>query len=361
MLNTNKEIYRLDLAMTTSCNLRCRYCFVKKTNRVMNYKTAQSAIEFLLSSPGRNKLLIVYGGEPLIHFDLLKRIAIFVNKRAGVLKKRIIISLGTNGILFERKHIDFLKKYNVKISISMDGNILSHNSNRRFKNRKGTFRAISRKLPLIFKEIAQEDICVLFGVSPKNAKMMFENFVYLNNLGFDSINIEPIQGVKWTKKNTEDFLFNLGKILIYILNGIKRRKFIFLNSINRELNNRILSRSKNGICHFYQDIEVYPRGLMAFSPFLLNITSNDRYLIGNIKKGIIEDKFKECRYNSNSPLCRGCLDNYYVGVNKNVFDCELLSFRNNYSIRAADFINKMSRKKSVFKEYLKGAKKRIFE
>jgi len=360
MLNTNKEIYRLDLAVTTSCILRCRYCFVKKTNQEMNYKTAKSAIELLISSPGKNKLLIVYGGEPLIYFDLLKKTVIFAKKRARMLNKKIIISLGTNGILFEKEYAVFLKKYNVKISISMDGNRISHNKNRRFKNGRGTFHAITHKLPLIFENVAQENICVLFGVDSKNARTMFENFVYLNKIGFDSINIEPIQGIRWTRKGVQNFLINLEKVLTYILGNIRKKRFIFLNSINRELNHRMLSRLNRGKCPFYQDIEVYPEGLMAFSPFLLNIPNYNKYLIGNMQKGFF-DKFKGCQYELDNPLCRNCLQDYYDGVDMSVFDCRPLSLRDRYSVKVAEFINKMSDRESVFKEYIREAKKRIFE
>jgi len=97
-LNFSKEIYALRLSITTGCILGCKYCFVKKTNQMMDFLTAQKAIDLLLISPGKKKLLLIYGGEPLLH-PSLKKIILLALDKAKNLKKELDISLATNCLL----------------------------------------------------------------------------------------------------------------------------------------------------------------------------------------------------------------------------------------------------------------------
>ena len=117
---TNKEIYLLRLAVVTKCNQRCKYCFIKKTNKTITYSNAQKAINLLLNSKGRDKILIIYGGEPSLCFSLLKRIIIFAQKKAASLNKYLIISIGTNGTLLDPSQLIFFKQTDVKLAISLD-------------------------------------------------------------------------------------------------------------------------------------------------------------------------------------------------------------------------------------------------
>lgn len=356
IIDTNKEISKLKLFVTLNCILNCKYCFVKKSFENMNYKTAEGAVNFFLGSPGDSKILMILGGEPLLCFSLLKKIISFSIEKAYDFKKKLVISLATNGILFEKKHIAFLKKHNVKVSISIDGKEYTHNNNRVFKNGKGTFKTISRKLPLVLNNIDSGDICALLGVDTQSAKAMFNNFIYLNKLGFESINIEPIQGVHWVKRDKAIFIINLKKILQYLLRNIKKGNFVFLNSVSRELNNKILSNYSRSTCLFYQDISVYPQGEIAFLPFLFR----REYSMGNIRGGLF-GRFKTCSYNLRTSVCKNCRRDYYNNCDMDYFDCEPLFLRNKYSIRVAEFIVKMADKYSIFKEYIREAKKRIFE
>ncbi len=358
----NKEIHLLRLTITTECILRCRYCFVRKDNKVISHTTAINTLNLFLNSPGNQKMLIIYGGEPLIYFDLLKKIIIFSKKKAKILKKSLIVSLGTNGILLNQNQLDFFKKHNVKLAISIDGREKFHNKFRIFKNQKGSFDKIFNKIPLILKNIKKENLCILFGVAPSSAYKMYENLIYLNKLGFDSFNIEPIQGLqfKWKQRQKKDFLANLDKIIKYICKNILNNNFIFLNSINRELKNKRLTNIKN-ICPFFENLEVYPYGEMAFSPFLINSKNKKQYIIGNIKDALPE-KYIFCNFNLNDKKCRNCWSDYYQNIDeKEEVGAQLVSWRDQLCQRTTEYILQQSLVKPIFKKYIKKAKKRIFE
>jgi uncharacterized protein len=361
-LNFNKEIYLLRLAVTTECVLRCKYCFVRKDKGVISYSNAIQSIKLLLNSPGSQKVLIIYGGEPLLYFDLLKKIIIFAQKKAKILKKSLIVSLGTNGILLNQNQLNFFKKTNTKLALSMDGQRKFHNKARIFKNQKGSFDFIFNQLPIIFKNIKKQNLCVLFGVLPSSAYKMYDNLIYLTNLGFDSINIEPIQSpqFKWNQKQKKNFLLNLINCIKYIYKNILYGKFIFLNSVNRELKNKRLSIRKN-ICPFFENLEVYPQGEMAFSPFLINSKNRERYIIGNIKDGLPK-KYIFCNFNSNNEKCKNCWHDYLGDENQDYGNNDkVLKWRDDYSIYLSRKILTPFGQQSIFKKYIKEAKKRIFE
>jgi uncharacterized protein len=328
----------------------------------MPYSVAIKAIDLFLNSPGYQKILIIYGGEPLLYFDLLKKIIIYAQKETSRLKKHLIISLGTNGILLEQDQLDFFRFTNTKLSLSLDGKESFHNKMRVFRDKGGSFLRIYRKIPIILKKIKRENICILFGILPSSVRSIYENFVYLTSLGFDSINIEPIHSdeLKWHWRQNEIFLINMINIIQYIYKNISKNNFIFLNTVNRELKNKRLTSRRN-MCLFFENLEVYPEGEMAFSPFLINSKNRNRYIIGNITEGLPK-KYKFCKFNLNDEICKNCWNNYRgkekydFGKSKDVY-----KIRNMYSIHLAKKVIDNSRKEPLFKRYIQEAKKRIFE
>lgn len=361
-LEFNKEIYLLRLAITTKCILRCKYCFVDKTNKVMPYETALNAINFFLRSPGNQKILIIYGGEPLLFFDLVKEIIIYSYKKAKKLKKQLIISLGTNGLLLTQSQLKFFMDTNTKLSISLDGQKSFHNKMRVFPNGKGSFDMVHKKIPLILENIKKENFSVLFGLLPSSVSKMYDNLIYLINLGFDSINIEPIQStkLKWNHNQKEVFKKNMARFIRYVYENIVRKKFIFLNNINRELKNKRLTAKRN-TCPFFENLEVYPGGEMAFSPFLINSKERNKYIIGNINYDL-KEKYRFCKFSFKEEKCKNCWNNY---TNGGIFDFgqsdDIYKIRDIYSIDLAKKIRDCSRQMPIFKKYIKEAKKRIFE
>jgi sulfatase maturation enzyme AslB (radical SAM superfamily) len=358
----NKEIYALRLSVTTSCPLRCRYCFVKKTNKLMDLETAKKSIDLLLSSPGNKKLLMIYGGEPLLH-PYLEEIILSALDKAKDLKKELDISLATNGLLLDKDFLSFFKKERVKISISIDGNKKAHDQNRVFIDGAGAFNLISKKLPLIFRFLDQSQIAAIMTVAPNLSNKMFKNFFYLIKRGFKNIHLEPVQGTSWNNKQKISFCSDLKKIIKYLLENIENKKFVFLSFLNRFLFRRSTLEGSFNCCPFYSCLEIYPQGEISFSPFLLNLSEpeKEKYIVGNARKGFIK-KYQNCRFEQMSYQCQNCWSAYYPDINerKNT-GAQLVNWRNQLCQRVADYIYQRSLNNKNFKKYIQEAKKRIFE
>lgn len=127
------------LILTEQCNLACKYCFLGNNHagkrreflaESMSAATAEQALGFFVrqikmsNDAGFNKpVLIFYGGEPLINFDVLEHIA----EKANDLRKTepciagLEMSVVTNGLLLDERRLLRLRELGVSIGISIDG------------------------------------------------------------------------------------------------------------------------------------------------------------------------------------------------------------------------------------------------
>ena len=92
------------LVVTHGCNLRCRYCFVKKEPESMTLATAKAAARFLMDNAraaGVTPEINFFGGEPLLMFDsVMKPLVEWVH---GELGEAMRFSVTTNGTLLPQR------------------------------------------------------------------------------------------------------------------------------------------------------------------------------------------------------------------------------------------------------------------
>lgn len=111
-----------NLFITGKCNAKCTYCYVdidKKPEREFSLNEWKNIIDDLYIRGCRMFALV--GGEPLLYPYIDDLVDYIVSKN-------VYLNLTTNGFLLE-KHMDTAKKA-AEVSISLDGNEDSHNSNR---------------------------------------------------------------------------------------------------------------------------------------------------------------------------------------------------------------------------------------
>ncbi len=122
--------------LTENCNFGCSYCFVKRDgearpgSKVMSQETALKGLDLFCRQISMDKTrfeeeknIIFYGGEPLLNTKVLQFICSKVDeyKSAGKLPQSTHLSIITNGSLLTEKNIEILRKNNVAIGISLDG------------------------------------------------------------------------------------------------------------------------------------------------------------------------------------------------------------------------------------------------
>jgi uncharacterized protein len=138
----------LILNVTNGCNLACKYCFanvVGKNHNTMSLDTAKAAIDNMLNQETQFDEYTIYffGGEPMLKLGLVEQVVEYAEEKiTGELGRKIQFLLNTNGTLFNSASVDFFKKHNFRVTISIDGPIKQHDANRIYRNGKGSFNKV---------------------------------------------------------------------------------------------------------------------------------------------------------------------------------------------------------------------------
>ena len=94
----------LIVMVTRKCNIDCSHCYVDKENKdEPSYVQVKEGIENFLALGGRSKEI----GEPLLRFDLIKKLVESIKRRKG---NPVKMSINTNGLLLNPKIVNFIKK-----------------------------------------------------------------------------------------------------------------------------------------------------------------------------------------------------------------------------------------------------------
>ena len=136
--------------LTKNCNLACKYCFEKQSevknslDGVMSYDTFTQGLDFfqrLINLDKKRfeerKTIIFYGGEPFHNKKLLFSAITEIQRRKGigVLPEQTKLLVVTNGTLMTDNDIAFLKKNDITVTFSLDGDEIS-SKNRVFADGK---------------------------------------------------------------------------------------------------------------------------------------------------------------------------------------------------------------------------------
>jgi len=147
--------------VTTRCNLACSYCiyggeydrYEKLSQTTMTWKTARNMVDFLMahSAQSKNLRLDFFGGEPLLNFDLMRRIVKYARSRLGTSRLPIVVTIASNGTILTEEILQFLLEHNVYLQFSIDGDKEVHDRERRFRNGgNGSHDLILRNLERIY-------------------------------------------------------------------------------------------------------------------------------------------------------------------------------------------------------------------
>lgn len=195
----------LILEVTTSCNLRCKYCVFSgnyndqraHSNEMMTIDTALKAIKMYLENfsqskkynPYKKPSIAFYGGEPLINFELIRESALFIHDQY---KDEIFLTLTTNGTLLTDEMTKFLVfDQGFYVIFSVDGPEDVHDQNRVFSNDNGTFRKVMENIRR-FVNISNRPVYVNsvydYSTDIETVADFFENNQHMINLSISPVN-----------------------------------------------------------------------------------------------------------------------------------------------------------------------------
>ena len=120
----------ITLTLTAQCNLHCVYCYEhSKNDSAMSFDIARSILDSEMPECEGQIYIELFGGEPFLAFDNIKRIYDYVNLNWP--DKQWIMFATTNGTLIHDEIQDWLKNHKRFIcGLSLDGTKEFHDANR---------------------------------------------------------------------------------------------------------------------------------------------------------------------------------------------------------------------------------------
>ncbi len=185
-----KTVNDLILMLSQACNLRCTYCYAdggEYNNRgFMTQEVAQKAIDFIYNTSEKDEINInLFGGEPLLNFEMFKFCVEYSKKKAIETNKKLRFSTTTNGTLLNEEIASFLEQNKFAITLSIDGDESTHDKNRFNVNGDGTYKEIVEK---VGKYLKIHNITARATLTNFNTNID-EIYDHLYSLGFASIHI----------------------------------------------------------------------------------------------------------------------------------------------------------------------------
>lgn len=136
--------------ITNACNLRCDYCYIRKTSEHMSQDIALAAVDALFRSAqleGYKRIVLKYaGGEASLQLKSLLVVHDYALKKAeetGIAIHGVIL---TNGVMMTPRMIEQFQARAFSITISLDGIGAAHDVQRPFLNGRGSFTYIDRSI-----------------------------------------------------------------------------------------------------------------------------------------------------------------------------------------------------------------------
>lgn len=185
------------LEVAQSCNLRCKYCYAEGGSyggepRLLTPQMARKAVRLLMEEAGDREgvTLVLFGGEPLLNMPAVKAAIEEAVKSGEETGKKVQISLTTNGTLLNPEVIDFLHRYRVGVSVSLDGPPDLHDANRPDLSGQGSYARILPKLLQLLHN-SPAPVAARVTLTPSQWGRVEEVFDHLTALGFHEVGIAP--------------------------------------------------------------------------------------------------------------------------------------------------------------------------
>jgi uncharacterized protein len=214
----------LVLKYTHRCNLKCDYCYsISKSQPDMNDETVFNILEKTQNSYGSDGIIMVFhGGESLLRFEDLQRIIPKLLDR----NPKVRLYLQSNGTLITRTIASFLKNYNIKIGISVDGFNEITNSPRRFSSGNCTLKKVQEGMDILKYEGV--GFGLLTVIHPDNYQSLPQFLQFYAERGLQSFVFNPLIQVEAGKRLSKSI--NINELI-----EAQKRCLLFINDFNRKL------------------------------------------------------------------------------------------------------------------------------
>ena len=207
----NNYVNSVMVMCTYSCQLTCSYCNVKLRNDRMPESVLRQAIGLLLTTRSKECVLRFWGGEPLLAWDLIKKGIEWGEEEARLKGKIIRFMITTNGLLLDEEKIKFLKKHQVKIMFSCDGDQAANCAHRISKNKRENADKLLGNLKLLIRSGLPYFVHMI--VAPSAIKGLRKNLAFFKRLNVSKVQLCYQDAVFWPQEKQKALIDELEKFI----------------------------------------------------------------------------------------------------------------------------------------------------
>ncbi|MEE1026988.1 MAG: thioether cross-link-forming SCIFF peptide maturase [Acutalibacteraceae bacterium] len=320
---TSGVVKALCLHIAHTCNLNCEYCFAsqgkyKGERAVMSFEVGKRALDWLIENSGSRKNLEVdfFGGEPLMNFEVVKRLVAYARSIEKEKGKNFRFTLTTNGLLIDDDVIDFANKEMSNVVLSLDGRKEIHDRFRVDYNGNGSFDKIVPKFQKLVKARGNKNYYMRGTFTHANPDFL-EDIKVMLNLGFKELSMEPVvcaagDPSELTPEDITVVMEQYEKLAFLMLQKEKEGKpFTFYHYMIDLTGGPCIYKRISGCGSGTEYMAVTPWGdLYPCHQFV----GDEKFKLGDIYKGVtnltVQNSFKECNVYARED-CRNCWARLY--------------------------------------------------
>lgn len=313
----------LCLHIAHTCNLNCSYCFASQgkysgERALMSFEVGKRALDFLIENSGTRRNLEVdfFGGEPLMNFDVVKRLVEYARSIEKEKNKNFRFTLTTNGMLIDDEVIDFANREMSNVVLSLDGRKEIHDRYRIDYNGNGSWEKIVPKFQKLVQKRGGKDYYMRGTFTHANPDFL-EDIKTMLDLGFTELSMEPVVAAaddpSALTKDDMPIIFKQYEELAQLMieRGKEGKPFTFYH---------YMIDLKGGPC-IYKRISGCGSGTeyMAVTPWgdlypCHQFVGDEKFRLGDIYNGVtnaeIQNEFAACNVYARSE-CRDCWAKLY--------------------------------------------------
>ncbi|MDR3242311.1 MAG: thioether cross-link-forming SCIFF peptide maturase [Clostridiales Family XIII bacterium] len=306
------------------CNMRCVYCFgdggsFGGVRSSLSEDTGRLAVDFLLEKSGARKNLEIdfFGGEPLLNFEVIRRLVAYGREREQQYGKNIRFTVTTNGLLLDEEKEAYINEHMDNVILSIDGRPHVNDRMRKTPDGGGSYDLITDNY-LRFGE-KRKGSYYLRGTFTRENLDFSEDVKHLADMGFPAVSMEPVfadEACAYTLRDADipAILLEYDRLADLCLAYAKAGKpFVFFHfNIDLEQGPCAVKRV-SGCGAGAEYVAVSPEGdIYPCHRFV----GNAAFKIGNVRDGSFENKlfdiFSRAHIYSKE-ACKRCWAKFYCG------------------------------------------------
>ena len=318
---TGKNRVNIIITLTTTCDLKCSYCFengiIRESSTTSSLEKIVNAIDiFIFENSIAEADITLFGGEPMLEFNKLVKLCNDLNNISEKNNCQFSYLLSTNGIIGTEDQFTLLHELGVScLQITFDGNEYINNKRRIINEKvhdqsKNAYISIMKNLKMLSSIFEQLSIKYNFDQVNKDYYTFFledlENAVGINK---DKI-IIALESIQDTQCNDYEYYFDntdklLSKTYIDLIKSSIKKGFRyntkFFNTPCMHLSKNSFMLDTNG--KIYSCISSFGINDFLVSSSTEDIVSSlDSFVEKNNNFSILEKHCEDCCY---FPLCFG--------------------------------------------------------